>query len=97
MAERMARLRLEAINAFEAADYSLALDKIDAMRIIYDTTPNQEKDSLRIEWRSIEQLTQRIEVRIHRSSSHGKLMRSPISYGRTTGSSSCTGSCDCEV
>ncbi len=90
MAQRMASLRLEAVNAFEQADYATALAKIDAMRIIYDTTPNQEKDAYRIEWRSIEQLTQRIEKRQQEAIGAGKVMSTKISYGRTTGRFSCS-------
>lgn len=80
MAARMANLRLEAVNAFEASDYALALQKIGAMRIIYDTTPDQEKDGLRINWRSIESLEKRIEQLQYRAAGVGKLQRVPITH-----------------
>lgn len=85
MAARMAKLRLEAVNAFEATDYALAIAKIDAMRIIYDTTPDQEKDGLRINWRSIESLSKRIETLQLRASGAGKLQRVPITNGTVSG------------
>lgn len=85
MAKRMRDLRDDAVFAVEGADYTTALAKLDAARIIYDTTPNQEKDGLRIEWRNIEPLIARIEKLKHRADGDGKLKRRPITHGSPTG------------
>ena len=73
MAERMRRLRDEAVYAVEQSDYGTALTKLDAARVIYDTTPNSEKDALRMEWRNIEPLIKRIEMLDRRQRGVGKV------------------------
>lgn len=85
MATRMRNLRNDAVFAVEKADYASALIKLDAARIIYDTTPNAEKDGLRMEWRSIEPLIARIELLANRAAGHGKLKRVPVTHGNATG------------
>jgi hypothetical protein len=82
MAARMSRLRLELVNAMESQDYATALLKFDAMRVIYDTTPDNEKDGLRMTWRSVESLGKRLEKLADKASSNGKLYRVPITTGR---------------
>lgn len=81
-AERMADHREKAINAFASRDYDTALHELETARIIYDTTPNTDKDGLRMEWRRIEELVARIETLKDRQSGHGKVKRVPIQRTR---------------
>ena len=62
--ERLRRLRDEAVDALEVANYALAHAKLVAAQALYDTTPNTEKDGLRAEFRSVEGLLKRIEAKI---------------------------------
>lgn len=80
MAERMSRLRNEAVYAAERGDYSEAIKKLDVARIIYDTTPDVEKDGLRMEWRRIEPLIERFELLRSRQLGHGKVRSYPINH-----------------
>lgn len=61
MAERFLRLRQDAVFLVELGDYEGAYRKLVAAQVIYDTTPNQEREQLRLEFRSIETLMLRIE------------------------------------
>ena len=82
MAARMAKLRLKAVNAIEAADYDTAYDKLLAAQVIYDTTPNSEKDGLRMEWRSIEPLMKRLEKIRNQAVGNFGLQRVPVKFVR---------------
>jgi hypothetical protein len=76
LTDRLARLREEAVYAVERADYQTAHAKLLAAQVIYDTTPNQEKDSLRLEFRSIEALMRRIEAKLRGT----RITRLPVEY-----------------
>jgi hypothetical protein len=76
--ERMRRLRDEAVDALEVADFATAHTKLLAAQALYDTTPNSEKDGLRAEFRSIEGLMKRIEAKIR----GGALKSLPVEYTR---------------
>lgn len=80
LAARMANLRLEAVVATEAADYDTAYAKLLAAQVIYDTTPNSEKDGLRMEWRSIEPLMKRLEKLKNQAIGSFGLQRVPVKF-----------------
>ena len=80
--ERMDRLFDEATNAYEAFEYATALHKVKTARIIWDSTPDQEKDGHSINLRSLENLTAMIERDMERAGTAGEYKRVPITYGR---------------
>lgn len=84
MAERFLRLREEAVYLVEAGNYDDAYQKLVAAQVIYDTTPNQEREQLRMEFRSIEALMQRIEKLRNASRTSSTVQVQRIEYRRPT-------------
>lgn len=82
-ASRLQTYLFDAETAVASGDYATAVDKIEAARLIYDTTPDSEKDGLRMSWRSIEALQHRIEKRHWRAQGYGKARRVEVTIGRT--------------
>lgn len=76
--EEVERLRRQALEAAEDGDYDTALNKVDAIRIVIDTSPNTEQESLRLEWRDMQPLVARLEKLRARQLGHGKVRRIPI-------------------
>lgn len=83
LAERMESLRVEAVAAVEAGDFQTALDKLIAIRMIVETSPDSEHEGLRMEWRNLEPFYFEIQkLARERSGTGGKIQSKPITYRR---------------
>lgn len=84
MAARLEKLRNEAVYAAESGNYETALQKLNAASIVFDTTPNGEKDGVRLEFRRIEELIKRFEKLAAKQKGFGKVRRLPHCLTRPT-------------